>query len=171
VEDGASDTERPEPLRQPPAGPPFDCWNLGGTVAPFGPNGVTSCTVKPGTKIFVAANSVECSTFENNGTTDAELRACARAADVQEAPTVTVDGKSVPVTEVETPLLNITLPATNIFGEPAGTTGQSVAHGWVTLLHPLTPGTHTIVLPNITTTIDVVQPGHDRDNSPVVQIG
>ena len=37
-------------------------------------------------------------------------------SDVQVAPTVTVDGKSVPVTEVETPLLNITLPADNIFG-------------------------------------------------------
>ena len=39
------------------------------------------------------------------------------------APSVTVDGKSVPVTEVETPLLNITLPADNIFGPvgpPAG---------------------------------------------------
>jgi hypothetical protein len=36
-----------------------------------------SCTVKPGTKIFVAASSVECSTFEGNGTTEAELRACA----------------------------------------------------------------------------------------------
>ena len=33
-------------------------------------------------------------------------------------PTVTVDGKSVPVTEVETPLLNIDLPADNIFGLP-----------------------------------------------------
>jgi hypothetical protein len=35
-----------------------------------------------------------------------------------------------------------------------------VAHGWVTLLHPLTPGTHTIVInteanPTITTTIVV----------------
>ena len=65
---------------------------------------------------------------------------------MQVAPTVTVDGKSVPVTEAETPLLNITLPADNIFGLPAGTTGLSVGHGWVTLLHPLTPGTHTIVI-------------------------
>ena len=65
----------------------------------------------------------------------------------KQAPTVTVDGKSVPVTEVETPLLNITLPADNIFGAASrGRQGQSVAHGWVTLLHPLTPGTHTIVI-------------------------
>jgi hypothetical protein len=142
----------------------FACLDLGGTVAPFGPSGVESCTVKPGTKIFVAASSVECSTFEGHGTTEAELRDCARQTDVQVAPSVTVDGQSLPVIEVETRLLNIVLPEGNIFGEDAGTTGLSVGHGWVVLLHPLTPGTHTIVIdgPNrdpITTTI-IVEPGH-----------
>jgi hypothetical protein len=127
-------------------GAAFACFNLGGTVAPFDDVAVESCPVKPGTQIFVAANSVECSTFEGNGTTDAELRTCARNGDVQVAPTVAVDGKSVPVTEAETPLLNIVLPADNIFGLPAGTQGLSVGHGWVTLSQPLTPGTHTIVI-------------------------
>ena len=87
---------------------------------------------------------------------------------MQVAPSVKVNGKSVPVTEAETPLLNITLPAGNIFPSPppdgpplpAGTTGQSVGHGWVTLLDPLTPGQHTIVIkteraPAITTKIVV----------------
>jgi hypothetical protein len=130
-------------------GAAFACLDLGGrTLAPFAPFGVAVelCTVEPGTKIFVTASSVECSSFEGNGDTDAALRRCARMGDAQEAPTVTVDGKSVPVTEAETPLLNITLPLDNIFGLPAGTEGESVAHGWVTLLHPLTPGTHTIVI-------------------------
>jgi hypothetical protein len=142
-------------------GAAFACLNLGGTVAPFGPSGVESCTVKPGTKIFVAASSIECSTFEGNGTTEAALRDCARQTDVQVAPSVTVDGRSQPVSEVETRLLNIVLPEDNIFGQPAGTTGLSVAHGWTVLLHPLTPGTHTIVIapPGITTTI-IVKPGH-----------
>jgi hypothetical protein len=121
------------------------------------------CTVKSGTKIFVIANSVECSTFEGNGKTEAALRACARATDVQVAPTVTVDGKSVPVTEVETPLLIITLPADNIFGEDPGTLGFSVGHGWVTLLDPLTPGTHTIVIGGTITTTIVVKPGPPAD--------
>jgi hypothetical protein len=143
-------------------GPTFGCWNLGGTVAPFGPSGIASCTVKPGTKIFVAASSLECSTFEGNGTTEAELLTCARNGDLPAVSTVTVDDKSVPVTGVETTLLKITLPKDNVFGQPAGTTGQSVAHGWVTLLNPLTPETHTIVLPNIMTTIDV-EPGLKRD--------
>jgi hypothetical protein len=127
-------------------GAAFACWNLGGTVAPFGPSGVPSCTVKPGTKILVVASSNECSTFEEpNLTTEAELRACAEQADVQTAPSVTVDGHSVPVKEVETRLMNIVLPADNLFGLPAGTTGLSVGHGWVVHLNPLTPGTHTIV--------------------------
>jgi len=127
-------------------GAAFACWNLsGGTVAPFGPSGVPSCTVKPGTKILVAASSVECSTLEGNGTTEAELRACAEESDAQTAPSVTVDGQSVPVKEVETPLMNIVLPADNIFGLPAGTTGLSVGHGWIAHVDPLTPGRHTIV--------------------------
>jgi hypothetical protein len=138
------------------------CWRLGGTVTPFGPAGVPSCTVKPGTKIFEVGNSVECSTFEGNGTTEAQLRACARSSDVKTAPTVTVDGRPIPVVAAETDLLHITLPANNIFGVPASCTGLSVGHGWVALLHPLTPGSHTIVIkvpgsPTITTTI-VVQP-------------
>jgi hypothetical protein len=149
-------------------GSAFACLDLGRrTVAPFAPGGVESCTVTPGTKIFVAASSVECSTFERNGTTEAALRRCARKADVQVAPTVTVDGKSVRVVEVETRLLKIVLPADNIFVPPlpAGTRGLSVGHGWVTLLHPLTPGTHTIVIvtadppSTITTTILVKRGG------------
>ena len=78
-------------------------------------------------------------------------------------PAVTVDGKSVSVTLVETPLLNIVLPADNIFGPDASGEGLSVGAGWVALLHPLTPGTHTIHIVNdvsdITTEI-VVKPGH-----------
>jgi len=144
-------------------GDAFACWNVGGTVAPFGPSGVPSCTVKPGTKIFVAASSFECSTFEGNGTTEAELQACAEQSDAQTAPRVTVDGRPVPVTEAETGLLHIVLPADNIFLLPAGATGLSFGHGWVSLLNPLTPGTHTIVIhsaafPDITTTI-IVTPG------------
>jgi hypothetical protein len=147
-------------------GSAFACFDLGGIVAPFAPGGVESCTVEPGTKIFVAANAFECSTFDGDhpgfGTTEAELRACARQNDVQVAPTVTVDGQSVPVTEVETRPLDIVLPADNLFGLPPGTQGLSVGHGWVALLNPLTPGTHTIVIlvgeSTITTTI-TVKPG------------
>jgi hypothetical protein len=151
------------------------CWYLDHrTVAPFAGGDEFSCTVRPGTKIFVVGSSFECSTFDNDcgrqdpggchGTTAAELLQCARDLDPKVSPTVTVDGKSVTQTAVETAPLNIVLPDDNIFGEPPGTPGLSVAHGWVTLLNPLTPGTHTIMIsssafPTNTTTI-VVTPGH-----------
>jgi hypothetical protein len=141
------------------------CVDLGGILAPFGPNGAESCTVKRGTKIFVVVWSTECSTFEGNGTTEAQLRACAEAADQGiTTHTIKVDGQSVPVSEVETGLLKIHLPKDNIFGLTGGArNGLSVAHGFVTLLDPLTPGTHTIdikvegtVNSEITTTIVVL---------------
>jgi len=136
----------------------------GKIVAPFGPNGADSCTVERGTKIFVAAWTTECSTFEGNGTSEAELRACALAADAGiTLATVTVDTQPVLVTEVETELLSIHLPKDNIFGlKGADRNGLSVAHGWVVLLDPLAPGTHTIEIhvegtinSTITTTIVV----------------
>jgi hypothetical protein len=143
-------------------GSAFACWNLGRTVAPFDPVAVGSCTVRTGTKLFIAGHSVECSTFEGNGTTEAELRTCAENSDAQVAPTISVDGNAVAVAEVETPLLEIVLPADNLFDLPPGTEGLSVAHGWVTLVQPLTPGTHTVVVDSIagsiTTTI-VVETG------------
>ena len=39
-------------------GSAFACLDLGGTVAPFAPGGVESCTVKPGTKVIILQSSV-----------------------------------------------------------------------------------------------------------------
>ena len=162
-------------LQTPSAENPFVtgeavCVHLRGhTVAPFTPAGFpqdSTCTVKRGTKIFVAGSTYECSSFipEDHvgfGTTEAELRKCARATDAQVAPEVTVDGRSVTLTAVETRLLRIHLPSDNVFGVTgAARRGQSVAHGWVVLLKRLARGTHTIVIEidadtTITTTIIV----------------
>jgi hypothetical protein len=137
------------------------CADLGGVVAPFAAPGVESigCTVKPGTKVFVAAWSAECSTLEGPpffGSNEAKLRACARAVNAGITTSdvvVFLDGTRVPVTEVTSGLLRLDLPADNIFGATAGTGPTrlglpylSVADGWVALLHPLTPGTHTITI-------------------------
>ena len=169
-------TPSPQNLFGPNGGDP--CVDLGGVVAPFAPvlgSPTLTCTVKPGTKIFVAAWTSECSTLEPApffGRNEAELRKCAEDVDAGITRTdVTFDGQVVPVREVESELLRLNLPPDNIFKAPAGTGPLSVAHGWVALLHPLKPGTHTITLHiegtyqgeaidfHNTTTI-LVNPGH-----------
>ena len=140
-------------------GQAYACFDLDRTVAPFAPTSADSCTVRAGTPLFIIGYSVECSTFEGNGTTDAELRACARAGDHQTAPAVIVDGRPVEVIEVETPLMHITLPADNVLGAPAGTQGLSVGHGWVVIQHPLPPGTHNIEIDDDAVTQIIVQTG------------
>ena len=121
------------------------CVVLGGKiVAPFG-GGSLTCTVKAGTRIFIAAWTTECSTFEGNGTTEAALRACAVGADEEVTATVTINGEPVPLSSVETGLLTIHLPQDNIFGaKGAERNGLSVAHGFVYLTDSLTPGTYII---------------------------
>jgi hypothetical protein len=64
-----------------------------------------------------------------------------------------------------TPQNHPVLPADNVFDPPAPAgMYQSVAHGFVALLHPLTPGTHTIKIviggSTVNTTTIVVTPGH-----------
>ena len=103
---------------------------------------------KPSQKIFAAAWSSECSTFEQPpffGGDEAELRACARAADAGLAVTLTVDGTPMPLSEVESDLLRIHLPEDNIFGA-SDRKGLSVALGWVSYLGRLSPGTHELVI-------------------------
>jgi hypothetical protein len=166
--------EIPTP-KNPLAGNGNPCVPLGKkVVAPFqaGTEDLT-CTVKSGTKIFVAAFAVECSTVEQppfRGDDEAELRTCVRAFNLG-AVTITVDGKEVPLTEVETPLLNLVLPADNVLVEAEEPVpADSVGRGFVALLQPLPPGTHQIVI-NVsgsavvsfsTTTTIVVQPGQSR---------
>jgi hypothetical protein len=140
-------------------GQAFACFDLDGTVARFDPVSADSCAVSTGTWVFVTAHSAECSTFEGNGTTDAELRECAAAGDTPSAPVVTVDGDPVEVSEIETSLLEIVLPADNVLGLPAGTQGLSVGHGWVVLLPPLRPGTHVITIGDSVGTEIIVEPG------------
>jgi hypothetical protein len=162
--------ETPVPENPLAVGEPW-CIDLDGVVAPFtlNPAAPPTCIVERGTKIFVAAVTLECSTVEppTVGGNEAELRECARAVDMPGSTlTLTVDGEPVPLTLVETPLLTIDLPEDNILGVPAQQ-ALSVAAGFVALLPPLPPGTHEIVITGtgtffgdftLVTTI-VVEPG------------
>jgi hypothetical protein len=134
------------------------CFHLDRALAPFGPSGVPACAAKSGTKIFEVASSFECSTFDTAFTTYRQLRNCAVQADVTTPPRVTLDGRAVSLRSVVTGPIHATLPADNVFGLPAGESGLGAAHGWVALLHPLTPGRHTIVgsgTANFTTVVTV----------------
>ena len=133
--------ETPEP--ENPFGTGTDvCWEMGPgdrIVSPFGPSGADACTVERGTPLFVVVSSLECSDVEGNGDTADELAACPRGLDqVIVKHELRVDGRRVPVRQVETDAFGFTLPADNLFGVPAGTTGTSVAFGWVVLLPPRT---------------------------------
>ena len=121
-------------LETPTAQNPFTggdpCVQLDGAVAPVAPLGTESvtCTVKTGTRILVLGWTSECSTVEPPpyfGTDERSLRTCARAVDAQlEPPTVTVDGRPLPVVEVgRQRCWMLFFPADNVFGQPAGTTG------------------------------------------------
>jgi hypothetical protein len=124
------------------------CWDLDGTVAPLAPKPVKLCTVNAGTKILVAASTAECSTFPNDcaavAPPESELALLARPQVDATAPSVTVNGKDVQVTFVQSEPMTVNLPADNIFGVSGGGVGTSVALGWVALLGPLSPGNYAI---------------------------
>jgi hypothetical protein len=138
------------PSADNPLGDGDPCVQLSGrVVAPFSsffPE--LTCTVAPGTRLFVAGFTVECSTVEPPpfaGTDPASLRACA-VADIRVASlTVTLDGVPLPLTEVVTGPLAVTLPRDNVLGAPAGP-ATSVAAGLVALTRPLRVGCHVIVI-------------------------
>ncbi|MDI1475360.1 hypothetical protein [Polyangium sp. y55x31] len=143
------ETPTPRNLFNPDAKRPEPCVDLGnGIIAPFGPlftNGI-KCTVTTDTQLFIIGVSNECSTSEQGvDATKQDLRSCARAADAAFDPVVTVDGQIVALTEVETGLVPYELPEDNIFSTST-LTGELWAHGWVTLLPPLTIGKHTITI-------------------------
>ncbi|MDI3291773.1 hypothetical protein [Polyangium sp. 15x6] len=143
------------PLPENPLTGGDPCVDLGGVTAPIAPLGTPelTCTVKPGTKLFVLAITVECSATElgDPEATEEELLACAEemAAAAGFGPqVVTVDGQTVSLRVIETGPVDYALPADNILGEtdPDLLSGQFVALGLGTRLPPLPPGEHEITI-------------------------
>jgi len=113
-----------------------------------------SVTVPAGKGLFFPILNAECSTFEGNGTTEAELRACVQSS-VDLATGVEADVDGVPIdnpTQYRGTSGLFTwgpLPADNmleVFGinAPAGTTSPAVQDGIYLMLAPLPAGPHTI---------------------------
>ena len=109
------------------------------------------CQVSAGTMLFFVIVANECSTLEPPpwyGGNEAELRACAQSL-VPENLQASIDGVEVQNLDqyiFTSPLYEFTVPEDNIFGVPAGSTGESVSYGAWLLLAPLNPGPHTIYL-------------------------
>jgi hypothetical protein len=125
------------------------------------------CTVGPGTPVFLFAFFNECSNLEPapffGGETEAGQRACAETG-LDEAAAgqrpgvpavkeilVSIDGRRP--TDIfsdryraVSPQMTANLPADNIFVPPLPTSPPLtfVAAGWVAMIPPLPPGTHTI---------------------------
>jgi hypothetical protein len=135
-------------------------WFLGGTLASTEVEGVwygtaiRNGTVPVGKALFFPVLDSECSTLEGNGTTDAELRACAAFwASFATGLSCEVDGKAVEKLEayrVQSPLYTFgPLPEGNVlqgwgYEAPAGATSPSVSDGYFLMLAPLSAGKHTI---------------------------
>ena len=125
-------------------------WFLAGTT---GSDVTRSCTVPAGRAIFFPMINAECSEPEGNGSTVAELRACAAALmDGVTEISASIDGRMVDVGtpstspfRVRSPGFTITWADGNGFGVPPGT-GLSVGDGYYILVTPLKPGHHTIDL-------------------------
>ena len=129
-------------------------WFLAGTSCPFNTNcgnlNVTrNLTIPSGTSLFFPLIAVECSTGEGNGTTDAQLRACAVSfTDVAINLSCEIDGdpiQNVNQYRVQSPLFEFTYPADNIFNIPSPPfSTQSVSDGVWIMAKPLSVGQHTI---------------------------
>jgi hypothetical protein len=110
-----------------------------------------TCEVPAGIKLYLEVLGAECSTLEPPpfyGGNEAELHTCAQSFVPQDLD-ASIDGVAVNNLRkyiFTSPLYEFTLPEDNIFGVPAGTTGQSVGYGAYLMLAPLKPGKHTIHL-------------------------
>ena len=136
-------------------------WFLGATFqTETTPNGqVTAittrkCKVPSNTYLFVPILNSEAATLEGNGSTEADLRAAAKAfQDTAQNMSISIDGVSVPNIgdyRVQSPLFTYgPLPANNVlasfgYDAPAGATSLSVGDGVYAMVEPLHYGHHTI---------------------------
>ena len=107
----------------------------------------SQCTVPVGKAMLIPILNGECSTVEGNGTTESELRSCAKRQ-VDPAMNLAAEVDGVPIHNLQryraaSPLFTFTLPQDNMLGAPAGSS-PSVADGYYLLLSPLAAGTHRI---------------------------
>jgi hypothetical protein len=108
-----------------------------------------TCSEPAGRPTYVVGLSNECSTFKGDhstfGTSDQQLKRCARAGFQGARDTTTIDGHSVNVDRLvaATGAYAVHVPQNNPFGLAPGK-GRSAAHGFGLLLTGFAKGTHVI---------------------------
>jgi hypothetical protein len=107
-----------------------------------------SCRISQDTAILFPPINGECSQVEGNGSTDAELRACAASlADTMTNVRAALDGQ--PLTGLArfrfaSPLFTFSPVAGNVFGIPEAVNSLSVADGYWVMIEQLAKGTHRL---------------------------
>jgi len=139
----------------PASADPFDRCDLGTGKVVFlagttGGEAHRSCTLPKDKTVLVPLINGECSEAEGNGSTFADLSACASGLlSGVTSLTLEIDGKVVPNLNsfsVQTGLFTFNSVADSVFapqGLPAATNNKSVANGFWALIK-LTPGEHRI---------------------------
>jgi hypothetical protein len=131
---------------------------------------VRNCTVPAGKALFFPVLNVECSTLEGDGTTEQQLRDCAKhIMDGATGMACDVDGVSIKNLQrfrvesglfQEGPLPNNNLEQLFGFNAPAGTVTNAFADGVYLMLEPPTVGNHTVhfhgSFPAFNFTLDIV---------------
>jgi hypothetical protein len=113
------------------------------------------CTLRPGTAIFEALFTVECSNREDppfHAENQRQATACAKEnSSVLEGLDLSIDGR--PGLDLfdddfttSMPYTTVAWPEDNIYGLPGGGTISYGGYGWVALIKPLPKGRHTLVL-------------------------
>ncbi len=109
-----------------------------------------TCSEPAGRPLYGVALSNECSTFKGDhgkfGTSDSQLKKCARALFKGAKQTATVDGHSVAITKLlaATGVFAIHVPKKNLLGSGKAGSGRSAAYGYGLLDTGFAKGTHVI---------------------------
>jgi hypothetical protein len=114
----------------------------------FGPGATFACDVSTGQSLLVTPIGGVCSPADGDGTTLAELRACAQSVfALVTHVSVRIDGVAVRDAQrwqFTSPLVPVNFPQHNILDATAGPS-SAITAGWFYLVRPLPPGAHTIV--------------------------
>jgi hypothetical protein len=126
-------------------------------VGTLGGDAQRSCSVPAGVTLLVPMINGECSTAEGNGTTAAELRACAEGLiEPVSSLNASVDGR--PIRRLRrfrftSPLFAFDLPAGDVLGK-GPVASPSVAAGFWVMLRPLPRGRHVVRFGGAIETLD-----------------